>query len=140
MKHTYIHTQNLLYDYCVTVINKEINNLSSVLAYVYWKAIVNNLCALRLEEGWTGLRKVVVVVVVVAAELAGLERCGRGWAGSDDDEVGYGDGSCIKITSDEVPDLALCFNSFQHFQKLCLQSCFGQTKSTADISNVFTFF
>jgi hypothetical protein len=40
-------------------------------------------------------------------------KCGRGSAGSDN-RVGYGDGSCIRITSDEVSDLALCFNSFQH--------------------------
>ena len=50
------------------------------------------------------------------------EKYERMWAGSDDDEVGHGDGSCIRITSDEVPDLALCFNRFQHCQKLYLQS------------------
>jgi hypothetical protein len=68
------------------------------------------------------------------------QKCRRGSAGSDNDEVGYGDGSCIRITSEEFPDLALCFNSFQHCQKLCLQSSFGQANSTADISKVFTFF
>lgn len=48
IRYTHRHT-HLLYD-CVSVINKQINNLSPVAAYVNWTAIVNNLGTHTLKE------------------------------------------------------------------------------------------
>lgn len=67
------------------------------------------------------------------------QKCGRGSAGSDNDEAGYGDGSCIRITSDKVPDLALCFNTFQHCQNLCLRALLAKPRAQQILAKCLPF-
>jgi hypothetical protein len=65
-----------------------------------------------LNSGQDGLRKLVVAVLEIK------EGWGGGSAGPHDDEVGNGDGTCIKrVTRKTVPNLAISL-IFHHSYKL----------------------